>query len=225
MTYAEFLTVLQPYRDEKYARFQEKLILSPTLEILGVRTPDMRKIAKSALGYLDDLLSFPDKYFEVTFIKLAAVSLLPYSEFIKRVDGCVPLIDNWATCDCFKPKCLRKHRDEFLPYIEKYFKQGTEFSVRYALVTLLSYYVEDKYLPLVERYIRAADTRYYYVYMAVAWLTAELLIKHYEFGVALLQSGALDVKTHNKAIQKARESFRIDDEKKEFLNSLKIKSK
>jgi 3-methyladenine DNA glycosylase AlkD len=95
--------------------------------------------------------------------------------------------------------------------------------VRYTLVTLLSYYIDDKYLDKVESFIKRADTSAYYVYMAVAWLVAEILIKRYDRGVAIIKSGALDKRTHNKAIQKAKESFRITKERKEFLNSLKIK--
>ena len=101
----------------------------------------------------------------------------------------------------------------------------TEFSERYALVTLLNYYVEENYLGLIKEYILTANTQFYYVHMAVAWLVAEILAKHYDFGVTLLQDARLDAKTRNKSIQKARESFRIDNEKKEFLNSLKIKNK
>ena len=225
MIYAEFLAVLEPYRDAHYARFHQKLLADTSQTVLGVRTPIMRKIAKSALGYLDELFTFPDTYYEVTFIKLTAVSFLDFSNFLRWIDVCVPLIENWAACDCFKPKCLKNHREEFLPYIEKYFNMHTEFSERYALVTLLNYYVEERYFPLIKKYVFAANTQRYYVYMAVAWLIAEILAKDYEFGVSLLQSEKIDEKTRNKAIQKARESFRIDEKKKEFLHSLKIKNK
>jgi 3-methyladenine DNA glycosylase AlkD len=225
MTYVEFLSVLEPYRDEKYAKFHQKLLANTSQTVLGVRAPQLRKIAKSALMYLDELFTFPDTYYEVTFVKLTAVSLLDFPEFIKWIDHLVPLIENWATCDGFKPKCLQNHREEFLPYIQKYFDMHTEFGERYALVTLLNYYVEENYLGLIKEYILTANTQFYYVHMAVAWLVAEILAKHYDFGVTLLQDARLDAKTRNKAIQKARESFRIDNEKKEFLNSLKIKNK
>ncbi len=223
MTYEEFLSILEQYRDEPYAKFQEKLILSPSQKILGVRTPIMRKLAKEMKPYLKELFAFPDEYFEVTFIKLAIVSSLPYAEFLNYVPECVKRIDNWATCDCFKAACIKKNRDDYLSQLESFFKTGKEFYVRYTLVTLLSYYIDDKYLDKVESFIKRADTSAYYVYMAVAWLVAEILIKRYERGVAILKSGALDKRTHNKAIQKAKESFRITKERKEFLNSLKIK--
>lgn len=222
MTYSEFLDELSALAEPEFAAFQRKLI--PTSQqILGVRTPDMRKLAKRFKGSADELFAFPDTYYETTFIKLSVVSLLPYEAFCGYVERCVPLIDNWATCDCFKPACLKKHRGEFLPVLERIFSHGGEFYQRYVLVTLLGYYVEEKYLPTIKEYLRRADTDRYYVHMAAAWLSAEVLTKYYDFGVALLKSGILQPKTHNKAIQKARESYRITDEQKGFLESLKIK--
>lgn len=224
MKYSELLTLLKEKREEEFAAFQRKLI--PTKqEILGVRTPVIRKIAKEYGGDVTELLSFPDEYFEVTLIKLNVVSALPYEEFIEVVERCVSLIDNWGSCDCFKAKCLKKRKAEFLPVLEKIFSHGGEFYERYALVVLLSEYVEEEYLSVVEGYLRRADTAPYYIHMAAAWLVAEVLVKHYEYGVSILQKGFLDKKTHNKAIQKAIESYRLTDERKAYLRSLKIKNK
>lgn len=222
MTYSEFLEELKQYAEPDFAAFQRKLI--PTAqEILGVRTPIMRKIARKYKNDPDALFAFPDVYYETTFIKLSAVALLPYEEFCRRVDKCIPLIDNWATCDCFKPDCLKKHKDEFLPFLKNCFDNGGEFYQRFTLVTLLGYYVEEKYLPVIEEYLQRADTEKYYVHMAAAWLTAEVLTKYYDFGVRLLASGILEAKTHNKAIQKAKESYRVTAEQKGYLKALKIK--
>lgn len=222
MIYSELLDELSALAEPEFAAFQKKLI--PTAqEILGVRTPDMRKLAKRFKGTEDELFAFPDTYYEVTFIKLSAVSLLSYDSFCRYVEKCVPLIDNWATCDCFKAACLKKHRDEFLPLLEKLFANGGEFYQRYVLITLLGYYTEERYLPTIKEYLSRADTSMYYVHMAAAWLTAEVLVKYYDYGVAVLESGILEAKTHNKAIQKAKESYRLTNEQKGFLDSLKIK--
>ena len=223
MTYAEFLEELQEHAEEDFATFQKRLIFTQA-KILGVRTPTLRKLAKKYAKNVDELMNFPDEYYEVTFVKLCAVSLLKYEEFLLYIDRSVALIDNWATCDTFKPKCLIKRKDEFLPYIEKFFSQGGEFYERYALVTLLFYYIEEKYLPMIADYISRADTGKYYVHMATAWLVAEILVKFPEKGKEILKSGVLPPKTHNKAIQKAKESFRVKEEEKEYLNSLKIKN-
>lgn len=224
MTYSEFLKELMPYAEPDFAAFQKRIINSPSQSFLGIRTPVMRKLAKGFKGTLEELFSFPDEYYEVTFIKLTAASLLPYDEFCKYVRRCVPLVDDWALCDCFKPACLKRHLDEFLPYLEEFFAQGGEFYQRFVLTTLLGYYTEEKYLPLISEYLKRADTDLYYVHMAAAWLTAEVLVKHYEQGLEILKGGSLPPKTHNKAIQKAKESFRITEEQKGYLESLKIKT-
>ena len=118
---------------------------------------------------------------------------------------------------------LRVKMRKFLPVLERIFSHGGEFFERYALITLLSEYIEEDYLLIIESYITRADTKSYYIHMAVAWLTAEILVKHYEYGVRLLKKGVLDIKTHNKAIQKATESYRLTNERKAYLRSLKIK--
>jgi 3-methyladenine DNA glycosylase AlkD len=222
MTYLEFLDLLKAHKEEAFAVFQRKLI--PTSqEIIGVRTPTLRQIAKEYREYLKDIFNFPNVVYEVTFIKHTIVSLLPYEEFLMYVEPGVSLIDNWATCDSFKTKCIVKNKENFLSVIEKLFKVGKEFYQRYALTVLLANYVEEKYISLLKEYLYTANTDFYYVHMASAWLLAEILIKHFDFGVAILNERKLPVKTHNKAIQKAIESYRLTKEQKEYLRSLKIK--
>lgn len=222
MTYTEFIEKITPYAESEFAVFQRRLIQTK-YKILGIRTPILRKLAKEARDRVEELLSYPDEYYEVVFIKLTVVSSLPYGEFIQYLDSCVSLMDNWALCDCFKAKCLKKHRREFLSVLDGVFEQGGEYFQRYVLVTFLSEYMEEEYLPTITLYITKADTSLYYVHMAVAWLVAEILVKHYDYGVHLIQSKNIDPKTHNKAIQKAIESYRITQEQKEYLRSLKIK--
>lgn len=220
--YSKLLDKLRAVAEVDFAAFQRKLIRTQQ-EIIGVRVPMLRKIAKEYKHCVDELLQMPDVYYEVTFIKLTAVSLLPYDAFVAKVDACVALIDNWATCDTFRPKCLVRHRDAFLPTLERLFTHGGEFYERYVLVTLLAYYVDTAYLPMILQYVRRADTTKYYVHMAVAWLVAEILIKYRDFGLQILNKRYLDEKTHNKAIQKAIESYRITQKEKEALRFLKIK--
>ncbi len=221
MNYRELLNELEGLADEKYCAFHKKLLKNDNVNIIGVKIPVLRKIARSFRGCEDELMSFPDEFYEVTFIKLTAVANLPYEQFILRLDSCVKLMDNWATCDCFSPKCVAKHREEFIPYIEKYLSQPREFSQRFALTTLLSFYVEEKYIDYIFSCCCRADSSLYYVHMAVAWLVAEVLAKHYERGEEFLKHGLLDKKTHNKAIQKAKESYRLTPEQKINLNNLK----
>ncbi len=224
MTYSQFLEVLTPYAEEDFVIFQARLIFSK-YQILGIRTPTLRKLAKKYKADFEEIFNFPNEYYEVVFIKLTLASALPYERFITYLDDCVSLMDNWALCDCFKASCIKKNKEAFLPVLEKIFDKGGEYEQRYPLVVLLFEYVEEKYLPTVEHFISRANTKLYYVHMAVAWLIAEILIKQYDYAIKLLQSRIVDVKTHNKAIQKATESYRLTFEQKEFLRSLKIKTK
>lgn len=223
MTYLDLIEELNNTKEEEFAIFQRKLIFTEQT-ILGVRTPVMRKIAKSYRGDIETLLAFPDEYYEVTFIKLAVVSALPYEKFVLYVQDCVNCIDNWATCDCFKAKCIAKHKDEYLPLLRQIYELDNPFAKRYVLVTLLDFYMDEQYFPFIKEYIRQTPTNEYYLHMAVAWLTAEVIVKHFKKGVGILHEKILSRKTHNKAIQKAIESYRITKEKKEFLRSLKIKN-
>ncbi|MBQ9729039.1 MAG: DNA alkylation repair protein [Clostridia bacterium] len=224
MTYSEFLNILESNSEEAFAAFQRRLIFT-NQPILGVRTPILRRLAKQYRSYAEEILAFPDEIYEITFIKLTLVSYLPYEEFIRRLKYCVSLMDNWAICDSFKAKCIGAHRDEFLPVLEGIFQNGGEFYVRYVLVTLLSEYLHsEKYLSIAYEYMLRTDAQPYYAHMAVAWLLAEILVKHYEFGIQILLDKKLDVKTHNKGIQKAIESYRLTAKQKETLRSLKIKT-
>ncbi|MDE6597268.1 MAG: DNA alkylation repair protein [Clostridia bacterium] len=221
MSYPQFLDELKSLSDESYKAFHKKLLKNDNINVLGVRVPALRKLAKKYAKSVDELMSYPDEYYEVTFVKLSAVALLGYDEFIKYVDRCVPLIDNWATCDCFTSKCILKHRQDFLPYIEKYLSVDKEFYQRFALTTLLHFYVDEEYANLIFQSVQKGNTDYYYVHMAAAWLIAEMLVKYYDTAKNFLLKNLLDKKTHNKAIQKACESFRLSDEQKIYLKGIK----
>ncbi len=225
MLYQEFFDELTALSDAEYRDFHKRLLKNDKIKVLGVRVPQLRKLAKKYKNSLQTLMGFPDEYYEVTFVKLAAASYLGYSELLKYIDKCVSLMDNWATCDCFAPVCVGSHKDEFLSYIEKFISEDKEFYQRFALTTLLHFYVEEKYTHVIISTLKRADTSYYYVHMAAAWLIAELLIKQYSVGEAFLKenvaAGFMDAKTHNKAIQKACESFRLSGDRKNYLKGIK----
>ncbi len=224
MTYLELLEFLLLHAEEEFAAFQRKII-STERKIMGIRTPVMRKLAKSITIPFESLLAFPNEYYEVVFIKLTVLSSLPYEEFLSYLYDGLSLIDNWALCDCFKVRCIKKHKTEFLPVLNAVFLSGKEYFQRYVLVTLLFEYMNEEYIPLICNYLQRANHSFYYVHMAAAWLTAEVLIKRYEAGIELLQSGILPAKTHDKGIQKAIESYRLTKNQKEYLRSMKINQK
>lgn len=219
--YREFLDEIKSCAEPAYSNFHKKLLNNNKINVLGVRVPILRKLAKKYKGEVDNLLTFPDDFYEVTFIKLSAVALLDYENFLARLDGCIQLIDNWATCDCFIPKCIAKHKEDFLPAIREYAKREGEFEQRFALTTLLHFYVEEKYLETIFAIVERCDTSKYYVHMAAAWLIAETLAKYYSRARDFLMDNSLDKKTHNKAIQKACESFRLSNNDKNYLKGIK----
>ena len=222
MTYSDLLNELNAYAETGFANFQRKLIYTK-YQILGVRTPTLHKLAKKYQDDFEVIFTFPNEYYEVVAIKLFQAAKLPYNAFIDHLEECVALMDNWALCDGFKAKCIKGHKKEFLTVLQRLFQHGGEYQQRYPLVVLLTEYVDKEYLPIIRAFIEEADTSRYYVHMAVAWLLAEVLVKEYDGGMSLLKDKLTDEKTHNKAIQKAIESYRITNEQKDFLRSLKIR--
>ena len=222
MTYSDFLNRLTYYVEKDFASFQRKLIFTK-YEILGVRTPMLHKLAKEFANDFEYIFTFPNDYYEVVAIKLFQAAMLPYEVFITRLEDCVSFMDNWALCDGFKAKCIKGHKEGFLTVLKRLFAQNGEYQQRYPLVVLLTEYMEAQYLPTIRQFIEDADTSHYYVHMAVAWLLAEILVKEFDAGIRLLMDKVTDVKTHNKAIQKAIESYRLNNEQKDYLRSLKIR--
>ena len=222
MQYSELLKRLNGYAEPTFADFQRRLIFT-RYPILGVRTPTLRKLAKEYACNFEKIFEFPDEYYEVVFLKLAQVSALPYDKFVQYLPQCIALIDNWALCDSFRATSIKKNKEIFLPMLQTIFMDGEEYAQRYPLVVLLTEYIEERYFSAIEQFIQSATTERYYVHMAVAWLLAEILVKEYAYGVKLLQKGFTDDKTHDKAIQKAIESYRLNNEQKEYLRSLKIR--
>lgn len=207
--------------DETYANFHSRLLNNADIKVIGVKTPLLRSLAKKYKGDIKKLFALPDDYYEVTFLKLTVLSSLPYDEFIAYADDGVKLINNWASCDCFKAKCISKHKSDFVPFVKAYLGVNKEFYQRYALVTLLHFYVEEEYLDFIFDCMEKANTDYYYVHTAVAWLLAEVVVKYYDRGVDYLKRNLLDVRTHDKAIANSCESLRLTLEQKKELKGLK----
>lgn len=219
--YEKLLAQLKECAEDDYAQFHSRLLKNDKIKVLGVRVPVMRKIAREYVGCVGELLALPDEYYEVTFVKLQAAACLPYPQFVKYVDDCVARIDNWATCDCFVPKCIKDNREDFYKHICRYLSRKKEFYQRFALTTLLHFYVDESWIDAVYTCITHSATELYYVHMAAAWLMAEIIIKDYGRGAYFLEKGDLDVRTHNKSIAKACESYRLTEEQKQYLKTLK----
>ena len=221
LTYDAALSALFAKQDAGYRAFHQKLLKNDAIRVIGVRMPALRALAKAWKGEWEAVRAFPDEWYEVTFLKCLIAAQMPFEMFTGVVDGLVGLLDNWAVCDGFAPRCLQTEQARFAPYILRYLADGRVFVRRFALTTLLHFYVREGWLSFVLDCLRQADTREYYVSMAAAWLTAEVLIKFPREGEAFLREGALDSATHCRAIRKACESFRIDGARKNALRAYK----
>ena len=215
-------------QDIAYRDFNSKLI--PTLDkslFIGVRTPELRKYAKQ-LAKREDIEEFlhllPHKYFDENQLHAFIVSeIKDFKSCVVKVNEFLPYIDNWATCDQLSPKVFKKHHKELIAYIKEWLESDKVYTVRFGIGMLMEHFLDEdfdiSYLETVSN-IRSDE---YYVNMMIAWYFATALAKRYENIIPFIENRRLDIWTHNKAIQKAVESLRISDEKKEYLKSLKAK--
>ncbi len=212
--------------EPEYAQFTRKLIPNiPPDSVLGVRTPQLRAMAKKLAKDTDIevfLHDLPHLYFEEN--QLHGFILSEYKDFercICEVERFLPFVDNWATSDQLSPKMFKKHRPELLIYIKKWIVSAHPYTVRFAIGMLMEHFLNEDFEPSQFALAAAVRSDEYYVNMMTAWYFATALAKQYEATLPVLQNGMLDVWTHNKTIQKARESYRITPEQKEFLKTLK----
>ena len=215
-------------QDVKYRDFQSKL--TPTIEAntaIGVRTPVLRKLAKdySKRQDVDDFLAdLPHKYFDENQLHAFILSeIKDFDECIGKLESFLPFVDNWATCDQMSPKCFKKNHEKLLPYLNKWIKSDDIYTVRFAIVTLMSHFLDDDFDEGYLKLVSDIKSDEYYINMAIAWYFATALAKQYDKTIPYIENKTLDVWTHNKAIQKSIESYRVTAEHKEYLKLLKIK--
>ena len=214
-------------KDEKYRDFQAKLI--PTVKpetMIGVCTPALRSYAKQLLKreevslFLENL---PHGYFDENQLHAFLLSeMKDYGQCIERVNRFLPHIDNWATCDQLSPKSFAKHRGELAGEIGAWLRSGETYTLRFGIGMLLQHYLDEAFDPAWPEAVAALRSEEYYVNMMIAWYFATALAKQYEAALPYLEQGRLAPWTHNKAIQKALESYRIAPEQKEYLKQLKL---
>lgn len=219
-------------QDKEYAKFQSKL--TPNVDpktFIGVRVPECRKLAKdlfkneqdAVMGFLSQL---PHKYYDENMLHGLLISE------IKELDVCIeylekflPYVDNWAVCDIMSPKCFKKHKEELLPLIEKWTKASEEYTIRFGIEMLMSHFLDDDFKSEYLKIVASVQSDKYYVNMMIAWFFATALTKQWDSTISYIEEGKLEDWVHNKTIQKARESYRISDEQKQYLNSFKRCSK
>ena len=213
-------------QDIKYRDFQSKLIPSKTADdMIGVRTPELRKYAKDLLKRedIDEFLSsLPHKYFDENQLHAFIISgIKDYDRCIEEVCRFLPYVDNWATCDQMSPKIFKKHRPELLKQIKKWIKSKHTYTVRFAVGMLMEHFLDEDFDPKYPDMVSAIRSDEYYINMMTAWYFATALAKQYDAILPYIEEKKLDKWTHNKAIQKSVESFRITPEQKAYLKTLK----
>ena len=214
--------------DEGYREFNSSLI--PTLDksgFIGVRTPALRALAKELYGtgeYAEFLRELPHRYFDENQLHAFVVSLIrDYGECVAAVDEFLPYVDNWATCDQLSPKVFRKHRGELLPNICRWLASDHPYTIRFGMEMLMSHFLDEDFDSAYPRMVAAVRSEDYYVKMMAAWYFATALAKQYDAVFPYIAEYRLEKWTHNKAIQKAVESYRITPEQKEILKKYRIK--
>lgn len=215
-------------RDEKFRDFTSKLIPGVDKElIIGVRVPEIRRLAKalSADERKKFLSELPHKYHEENLLHGAILQLIKndIGEVISETEKFLPYIDNWAVCDMSQSKLLGKYPDMVFGKACEWAKSEKTYTVRFAIDVLLQFFLDENFKPEVFSLAESIVSEEYYINMALAWFWSFALIKRYDEALPIIESKRLPAFVHNKAIQKARESYRISDERKEYLKTLKIK--
>lgn len=218
-------------QDLGYRDFHSRLM--PNVEknlIIGVRMPALRKLAKELVknspGEVDEFMkSLPHKYYEENNLHGAFIGLLAKTteEALNMIDEFLPFVDNWATCDGLPPKIFAKDLSQVRKRIMPWLESDETYRVRFAVVTMLSYFLEEEFESNDLEVLAKLKCEEYYINMAIAWYYSFALIKQYEETVKLFESGALDRWIHNKSIQKAIESYRVTPEHKDYLRKLRMK--
>ncbi len=223
MTILEELLAL---KDEEYGDFQAKLTPGiPRETFIGVRVPELRKLAKRIKGApetADFLQSLPHKYYDENMLHGLLISeMKDYDACIKAVDEFLPYVDNWAVCDTMSPKIFKKNKTALLDKIKGWSVSKDTYTCRFGLEMLMSFFLDDEFKEEYLEIPASVHSDEYYVQMMIAWFFATALAKQWDAAVKYIEEGRLDTWVHNKTIQKARESYRITAEQKEYLKTLK----
>lgn len=224
MKIQEKLLALQ---DEKYRDFHSKLIPTISAEtIIGIRMPVMRKLVKE---YAKDpesaefLKQLPHTYYDENLLHaLLVAEIKDYDTCVKEVERFLPYVDNWAVCDVFSPKVFRKNRDKLIEKVREWSASERPYTCRFGMEMLMTHFLDEDFRPEYLEIPAAVHSEEYYVNMMIAWFYATALAKQWDATVGYIEKHRLDPWTHNKTIQKARESYRITPEQKEYLKTLKV---
>ena len=217
---------LKEYKDNDYKEFQSKLV--PNIDkdtILGVKTPQMRAIAKEMFNTKEGnafLKKLPHKYYEENLVHFFMIAMIKdFDECIKEVERFLPYIDCWPVCDQSSPKAFKKKHDKLLPLIKKWIASDHVYTSRFGMRMLMNEFLGEDFKPEYLNWVASKKGEDYYLKMMIAWYFATALAKQYDATIPYFEKHVLDDWCHKKAIQKAVESFRVTDEHKDYLKSLR----
>lgn len=223
MTAREIKQRLFELQDVKFREFHSRLI--PNIDpatVIGVRTPELRRLAKEISEDEGFLRVLPHEYYEENQLHaLIITGMKDFGGCIARLDEFLPYADNWATTDIMTVKLFKKHTAELLPHIRRWLDSGRTYTVRYAVGCLMNFCLDGEFRPEYPEMVAGVDCGEYYVSMMVAWYFATALAKQYDAVIPYIEGRRLDTATHRRTIQKAVESFRITDEQKAYLRTLR----
>ena len=214
-------------QDKGYRDFQSKLIPTiPVETIIGVRIPAIRKLAKEygkdpeSVEFLKQL---PHTYYDENILHaLLVAEIKDYEVCVKEVERFLPYVDNWAVCDIFSPKVFRKNKDKLIDKIIEWTASSHPYICRFGIEMLMTHFLDEDFRVEYLEIPAAVHSGEYYVNMMIAWFYATALAKKWDATIGYIEDQRLDTWTHNKTIQKARESYRITPEQKEYLKTLKV---
>ena len=214
-------------QDAGYRDFHAALM--PTVDkalVIGVRMPALRALAKELKGTelaADFMAALPHKYYEENNLHAALIGhIRDFQSCLTALERFLPYVDNWATCDMMNPRALAKDKAALLERIRLWLQSGHTYTVRFGMEMLMNHFLEEDFREEYLALVASVRSEEYYVRMMQAWYFATALAKQYEAAVTYLEQRRLGAWVHNKTIQKARESFRVSQEQKEYLKSLKV---
>ncbi|AZZ65797.1 DNA alkylation repair protein [Metamycoplasma phocicerebrale] len=214
-------------QDLKYKKFNCNLIPEINAkEVIGVRVPNLRKFAKDLFKnnlYKKFLIKLPHKYFEENSIHGFIINEMEnYDEVIKQLNIFLPYVNNWANCDLINPKkSFIKNINKLEIQIIKWTKANEIYTIRFAIKMLMTYFLDDSFKKEHLDIVLSIKSTNYYINMMRAWYFATALAKQYNSTISYIENKKIDNWTHKKTIQKAIESFRINENQKKYLKKLK----
>lgn len=215
--------------DPAYRKFHSSL-LPGTENILGVRTPELRKLAKEIRkgDWETFLLENGRRWYENDILQglVIAEARMKPEKRIEYIKNFLPRIENWAVCDifCGSLKEAGKYPALYEPLLRACLISDKPFEIRFGVVMLLDHYRKREYLEEIFNSFDKIESNHYYVRMAIAWAVSVYYVHFPEETLSYLDRCSLDDWTYNKALQKIIESQRVLPEEKEKIRSRKRKS-